>query len=244
VWKRAIDSTARVIGLELKHAQRRYFETLVSEVRPRCRWLDLGCGHQIVPPWAATDAEQRALVVRSSLFVGADLDLAIRDHPYIQHRVFARGEQSPFASGSFDLVTANMVMEHLEHPEGTFAELLRILSPGGRLVFHTPNLRYPYIYVASQTSDAFKKVVIRVLERRSEQDVFPTHYRVNTTETIQALAEKVGFQLDRVEINGSVGSFNLMGPLGLLELPLLKLLSLDRFRRYSATIIAVLCKQA
>lgn len=242
MWKQAIESTAKAIGLDLKHAQRRYFETLTVEVKPGCRWLDLGCGHQIVPFWAATDSEQRELVARAGFFAGADLDPAIANHPYLQRRVFARGEQSPFASGSFDLVTANMVVEHLERPEGTFLELLRILTPDGRVVFHTPNLRYPYIYIASQTSDEFKKVVIRVLEKREEQDVFRTHYRVNTVEDVRTLAAGTGFEVEALEINGSVGSFNNLGPLGILELPFLKVLSMKRFRRYGATLIAILRK--
>lgn len=240
MWKQAIEGAARAIGLELKHSQRRYFEALQTQVGPGCRWLDLGCGHQIVPAWAAADAEQQALVSRSSLLVGADLDPAIRNHPYLRHRVFARGERCPFAAGSFDLVTANMVMEHIEFPEVTLAELKRVLAPGGRILFHTPNLRYPYIYIASRAGDAFKKVVVRVLERRKEEDVFPTHYRANTAETIRALADETGLEVEQLEINGSVGSFNLMGPLGIVELPLLKLLSFERFRRYNATIIAVL----
>src|SRR6266852_5611047 len=114
VWKKAIAAVARWIRLDLRHAQRRYFDSLQQRLPADSRWLDLGCGHQIVPTWAASDSEQRALVFRSRLFVGADLDPAISEHPYLQHRVFARGEALPFATDSFDMVTANMVVEHLE----------------------------------------------------------------------------------------------------------------------------------
>lgn len=74
-------------------------------------WLDLGCGHQIIPEWAAEASDQRALVSKCRLFVGVDLDPAIGEHPYLNHRVFAHGDAPPLASNLFDLVTANMVVE-------------------------------------------------------------------------------------------------------------------------------------
>ena len=239
MWKEAISSSARLLRLDLKHAQRRYFETLERSVKPEARWLDLGCGRQIVPLWAADDSEQRGLVARTAVFAGADLDLAILEHPFVRYRVFARGEALPFPSDWFDIVTANMVVEHLEHPYDTFSEIKRILTPGGKAIFHTPNVRYPYIYLASHTSDTVKKPLVRLLEKREEKDVFPTHYRANTVEDVQALADRVGFRVEEITVGGSVGSLNELGPLGIVELPFLKLLSLKPFRPLNATIIGV-----
>jgi ubiquinone/menaquinone biosynthesis C-methylase UbiE len=244
VWKQAIRGSARILNLDLKHAQRRYFETLSEEIRPGVRWLDLGCGHQVVPAWAAREDEQKAVVNRARMFAGADLDPAIADHPYLRMRVFARGEALPFQSGSFDVITANMVVEHLSDPEVTFAELKRVAAPDGRILFHTPNLRFPYVYLASLLGDSLKKAIIRLLERREDKDIFPTHYRANTVEAVRTLAEGVGLEVDHLEVGGSVGSFNMMGPLGVLELPFLKLLTLRPFRNRNATIVAILRKSA
>lgn len=244
MWKDAITWSAGLLRLDLKHAQRRYFETLERSVHPGARWLDLGCGRQIVPEWAAGKSEQRALVARAAVFAGADLDPAIAEHPYLRHRVYARGEALPFPSGSFDIVTANMVVEHLENPDATFTEIKRILAAGGKAVFHTPNLKYPYVYLASRASDAVKKPLVRVLEKREEKDVFPTHYLANTAEDVRALADRVGFRVEELTIGGSVGSLNELGPLGIAELPFLKLLSLAPLRKYNATIIAVFEKPA
>ena len=244
MWKQAIRGFARWLNLDLKHAQRRYFETLNQQIRPGVRWLDLGCGHQIVPDWAAREDEQNGLVERASMFAGADLDPAIAHHPYLRLRVFARGEALPFQSGSFDLITANMVVEHLSAPDVTFAEIKRVIAPNGRVLFHTPNLRFPYVYLASLLGDPLKKAIIRLLERREDKDIFPTHYRANTVEAVRALAGQVGLEVDHLEVGGSVGSFNMMGPLGILELPFLKLLTLRPFRNRNATIIAILRKAA
>ena len=42
--------------------------------------------------------------------------------------------------GSFDVVTAWAVFEHLHDPAGAFAECSRLLKPGGHLVIQVPNL--------------------------------------------------------------------------------------------------------
>jgi SAM-dependent methyltransferase len=44
-------------------------------------------------------------------------------------------EQLPFADGSFDLVLGHAVLHHIPHLDRAFAEFLRVLRPGGELVF-------------------------------------------------------------------------------------------------------------
>lgn len=50
-------------------------------------------------------------------------------------------EKLPFPDGAFDLVVSNAVVEHLHGIHASvFAEAFRVLAPGGRFVFTTPNL--------------------------------------------------------------------------------------------------------
>jgi SAM-dependent methyltransferase len=44
----------------------------------------------------------------------------------------------PFANGSFDIVIASEVMEHIRADEAALAEFLRVLKPGGRLAVSVP----------------------------------------------------------------------------------------------------------
>jgi SAM-dependent methyltransferase len=44
----------------------------------------------------------------------------------------------PFASDSFDVITAYDVIEHVEDDSGFLAELARVLAPGGALAIHVP----------------------------------------------------------------------------------------------------------
>jgi 2-polyprenyl-3-methyl-5-hydroxy-6-metoxy-1,4-benzoquinol methylase len=48
----------------------------------------------------------------------------------------------PYADGSFDLVAAFEVIEHLEDWHGFLQEIRRVLAPAGRLIVSTPNKLY------------------------------------------------------------------------------------------------------
>jgi len=54
--------------------------------------------------------------------------------------VAASAEQLPFNDSAFDFVIIKHVIEHLPNPEKAITELERVLTPGGRLIFATPNL--------------------------------------------------------------------------------------------------------
>jgi ubiquinone/menaquinone biosynthesis C-methylase UbiE len=53
----------------------------------------------------------------------------------------AVGESLPFRDGSFDCVLLSEVIEHLEVPQNSIREAVRVLCPGGRLLITTPNYR-------------------------------------------------------------------------------------------------------
>jgi len=244
-WERSHARFARFLKLPWlhNHAQDRYFRVLRGEITPGVRWLDLGCGHQLVPDWAAPVSEQRAVAARARYLAGADVDVpALRSNPFVRHRIVSLGDHLPFADDSFDFVSANMVVEHLAHPEPIFREIFRVLSSGGRFLFHTPNRLYPYIFLATLIPDGIKVKIIWLLERRADVDVFKTYYQANTVKQICALAARTNFEVTHISVGGSVGVFGLIGPLGLLELPFLKLLTLRPLNRFNATIITILTK--
>jgi SAM-dependent methyltransferase len=53
----------------------------------------------------------------------------------------AIGESLPLANGSFDCILMSEVIEHLEVPQISIREAVRVLRPGGRLLITTPNYR-------------------------------------------------------------------------------------------------------
>lgn len=53
----------------------------------------------------------------------------------------AVGEALPFRESSFDCILLSEVIEHLEAPQHSIQEAVRVLCPGGRLLVTTPNYR-------------------------------------------------------------------------------------------------------
>jgi SAM-dependent methyltransferase len=48
-------------------------------------------------------------------------------------------ERIPYADGTFDVVVATEVIEHLDNPQRLISEAARVLAPGGRVLITTPN---------------------------------------------------------------------------------------------------------
>ena len=63
-------------------------------------------------------------------------------------------DRLPFRAATFDVVTANLVFEHLAHPAPALAELARVLKPGGLLLalfparemWFEPHLKAPWLH--------------------------------------------------------------------------------------------------
>jgi ubiquinone/menaquinone biosynthesis C-methylase UbiE len=220
-----------------------YEKVLKEHVNGNTKWLDLGCGHQVLPFWR--EAEERELVGRCGTIVGMDYDLpSLQKHRSVSLRVRGHIDSLPFKDSHFDLVTANMVVEHLGDPALQFREINRILKPGGVFLFHTPNARgYPTL-INQMVPEKLKHKLIFILDGRQEDDVFETHYCANTQSDISELAQSTGFQVANFRLTVSDAVCALIPPIAVPELIYLRLLMTKRFRSWRTNIITVLRKQS
>lgn len=239
-WGKGKAAIARALHLDLTHPQILYGRTLERYVTPGVRWLDVGCGYQILPFWAMPEDAQRELVRDVGMLVGVDVDERIKDHPLLTHRVEGLGGVLPFCEQSFDLVTANMVIEHIEQPQKFLADIHRVLRPGGRFLFHTPNILFWVTFIAYLTPDAVKKPIIWRLEQRRGEDVFPTRYTLNTPWRIERLAAQADFDVEELTMVGSNCIFDRLGPAGWAECFVQKGMALFLGGRLNSNIVAVL----
>lgn len=232
-----------VIAPKLKHPQALYEEVLKEYVMPDTTWLDLGCGHQVLPGWR--EEEEKRLVENCKMIVGMDYDLpSLKKHRSISRKLKGDITNLPFADSSFDLVTANMVVEHLAAPDVQFQEVSRILKPGGVFIFHTPNaLGYPSI-MTRLVPDRLKDKLIYLLDGREEEDVFEVHYKANSKKKIDSLAQAAGFEFAQIEMIVSDAVFAVVPPVALPELVSIRILMTRPFRSLRTNIIATLKKQS
>jgi SAM-dependent methyltransferase len=201
----------------LQYSQAVFEERLRTLVAGARSWLDLGCGHRLLPEWR--EEAEVDLIRRVPFVIGLDVDeQAILRHRSIDQRCLGDIGCLPFADGSFDLVTANMVVEHLVDPTVQFAEVGRVLAPGGRFVFHTPNADSYIVRLLRALPSRVKRTLARISEGRPSVDVYPTFYRANDKTSIEAAGARAGLGLASIEFVTSAPAFSLLPPLLVVEL--------------------------
>ncbi len=167
-----------------------YHRLLGGFLREGMTVVDVGCGRgRVAPfPWS------RYPGVR---LVGVDPDVAARDHPQLaEFHLLRTGRAWPLGSEMADLVTARYVLEHVAEPEDFLGNVYRVLRPGGRFLFLTPNRRHPAMVVSRLLPLAVKRRILGYTGRIAGSDLFATRYRMNTPRRIQRLARTSGFAIE------------------------------------------------
>jgi ubiquinone/menaquinone biosynthesis C-methylase UbiE len=225
----------------LQYSQTIYEDLLFNSVSENEIWLDLGCGHHLLPSWRT--AAEKNLSRIPEFIAGLDYDHCSL-HKNVSIKNLIRGEISklPFKDNTFTLITSNMVFEHLTDPLSQLLEIYRILKPGGRLIFHTPNLWGYLTFLSTFIPENLKSKIILWLQKRKEEDVFPTFYRINTENSIRLLGLRVGFKIKEIRMIVSFAQFVKIPPLVVIELLLIKILMKPFARRFRTNIIAILVK--
>lgn len=206
-------------------------------------WLDVGCGHDFLPPWMTAHADARLDDAARWTVIGLDTDeAALRRHAGLRHRVLATGERLPFRDCSITLITANMVVEHVEHPRALFDELGRVLAEGGRALVHTPN-RTGYTTALTRAIPAgLLKPLAAILLNRATEDVYPTYYRANTKAALTKCAADAGVTIAGFTFVDSSPQLFRIPPLMAVELLVMRLLRVTHLPQLRPCILAILEK--
>ena len=227
---------------DLRYSQYVYEDILNEEISGGENWLDLGCGHHLLPEWRL--AEEKKLIAKANQVIGLDYDLpSLVKHRTIKTKVQGSATELPFAEGLFEIVTANMVVEHLDDPQVQFREVNRVLKPGGLFIFHTPN-EYGHFSMMRKMVPGFAvKKLSKLLDGRDAEDVFEVHYKANNEKAIEKLAKETGFETKEIKLVSSDAVFAIVPPLAVAELIWIKILKAESLKSLRTNIIAVLKKK-
>ena len=174
--------------------------------------------------------------------VGLDYDLhSLLNHRTITCKVRGNISQVPCKNNTFDLITSNMVVEHLDKPYEQFKEICRVLKPQGLFIFHTPNIHGYTTGASILIPEVLKTRLIYILQGRKEEDIFKTYYRANSPSKIRSLGKLTGFIIEEIKMVATSAQF-IFPPIVILELLLIKLLMTKSLRMLRPNIIAVLRK--
>ena len=164
----------------------RIFEREIDRIlMPDQTLLDAGCGRT-----APILVRYRG---RAHRLIGVDL---VEFDPRMQGLELYRCDLKaiPLESSCVDVVMARSVIEHVTEPALVFAEIHRVLKPGGHFVFLTANLWDYASLIAMLVPNRFHPWIVSRTEGRAEEDVFPVAYRANTRRAIDRWASQAGFE--------------------------------------------------
>jgi len=208
-----------------------YRKMLAAHVSPESKVLDIGCGH--------ADFLASEYTISPHIY-GLDPDAqALARNPVIQHPVVGTVEKIPMPDQFFDLACMAWVAEHLEHPDEAAQEIHRVLRPGGRLLFLTPNAWNYNTWLVRGVPNRYHEFFTRRLYGRQERDTYPVRYRLNTETKIERVMHAANLKKVCLLRNGDPSYISFNQTLFTMATGLETLLALPWLRRAQVHIIAL-----
>lgn len=175
------------------------------------RILDVGCGDGLF----LAEFDRRAnLSARGWELHGVDFSegalLKARKRPYTFERCNLE-EGIPYPDGSFNVLSAGELIEHVYDPDALLREAHRVLRPGGSLLITTPNPQAWYnraLFVAGiqplfyETSTKSTRVGAGAIARLKRGSVPVGHLRLFNRRALIDLLQSEGFRT--VSVRGAV----------------------------------------
>ena len=221
---------------DFQNAGQRYQELVAEALDADKAVLELGCG-------AMSLAEESLRQARIS--AGIDLVFsALRANTTVDYPILANSDHLPFAPETFDVVISQWVIEHLQNPEQTFAEIARVLRPGGQIILFTTNANNYIPLISRLTPDKLQDSILEKVLHRPGHESFPTHYKANSRRALRYLAGQAGLNLEEVIFVGNPFYLAFSRPLFYLALLFEKMTDHARLQGLKLYLLARLSKPA
>lgn len=128
---------------------------------------------------------------------GADVDPDVETNAHLVTAATIVGGRLPHPDGYFDACVSDFVLEHIDDPALHFAEVARVLKPGGVYVFRTPN-RWHYVAIAARSTPQWFHELVSNRIRALPPDAhapYPTYFRANSRSALRLYAARAGLDI-------------------------------------------------
>ncbi len=166
-----------------------FYSMIHRQLKPTMVALNLGAG-------PGPEDEHHKLREYVSRVIAVDIDAAVVNNPDVDEaHVITSTSPLPLDSSSIDVIVSDYVFEHVEHPNVFLKEAFRVLKPGGRFFFRTPNLTHYVSLFSFFTPHSVHRLLANRMRGLPTEahDPYPTFYRMNRPATLRSLATEAGF---------------------------------------------------
>ena len=160
-----------------KHRWTIFNETLSELQDSSHACLDIGCGEM--------SELSESLDFKTKLVTDVSFPKNTKsfDFPFLQSDIYFL----PFKNQSIDIILLRFVVEHIEKSDDAFNEINRVLKPDGKILILTTNIKSPIIFLPKIIPYKFRKKILLKIFGVGDDDIFPTHHRINSFKSIQKL---------------------------------------------------------
>ena len=156
--------------------------------------LDVGCGSGLGVNQAQGASALSDIRTAAHELWGCEPDPHVVPSPLIQHFVRGTLESAELPDGHFDVIYAHYVVEHVSDPAAFLGKAFRLLRPGGRLLFVTPNERHYFVKVARVVAALdLEERMLALINKTASEAHYPTRYLLNDEDDIRRAASATGF---------------------------------------------------
>ncbi len=201
-------------------------------------WLDVGGGNRLFPGHRALEERMSK---RASRLVAVDPNENVLKNQLSHENVQSLLEDFNTLE-KFDIVTARMVVEHVEDPSSFLNAVFDFLRPGGFLIVYTVNLWSVVTCVSRVVPDAIHNPVKKVFWNTAPENTFPTVYKLNTRRALQEAASEAGLNEVFYALLDDCSIFSGFRVLGTLELIAWQTISTIKMPYPERNIVAVFTK--
>lgn len=170
-----------------------FHDLVAGHVRAGVTVLDVGCGRGTIAPFPWHKYPSVKLW-------GIDPDPTAAENPQLDAFTLLTDDPNwNIPSGTVDLAIARYVLEHVEDPAAFFRNISRVLKPGGKFLFLTPNRWHPAMIASHWLPYGLKQRILALTKRADPHDVFPTCYRLNSARALRAAARRFGLEVTQLQ---------------------------------------------